>query len=84
MIDNITKLWSEECLPYTKDIILEAIANDNRCAAKTILSARQRYFYDKNIHETEAPVILGIMQNALRLQNQRIKEIIVNQSVTVQ
>lgn len=76
--ENIKNLWDKECLSQTKDQILDAIAKDGRCVSGTVLSARQRYFYDQNISENEAPVILEIMHNALRAQNARINEIIVN------
>lgn len=71
---NIKALWDKQCLPDTKDMVLVAIANDGRCAASTILSARQRYFYDKNIGDDEAPVILQIMHNALMEQNKRTEK----------
>lgn len=75
---NIKNLWDNECLPTTKDDILMAIARESRCACGTILSARQRYFYDMKFQEGEAEVILEIMHNALREQNSRINEMIVN------
>jgi len=78
IIENIKNLWDNECLDRTKDDVLIAIARDGRCACGTALSARQRYFYDKKFQEGEAEVVLDIMHNALRAQNERINEIIVN------
>lgn len=78
LIENIKKLWDNECLPNTKDNILMAIARDGRCACGTILSARQRYFYDMKYQEGEADAVIEIMHAELRAQNQRINEIIVN------
>ncbi len=77
--ENIKNLWDTKCLNETKDKILDAIADDGRCKSKTALSARQRYFYDVNISEEEAPVILDIMHNALRAQNQGIEKMLIEQ-----
>ena len=74
--ENIKNLWDTKCLSETKEDILYAIAKEARCAASTALSARQRYFYAQNISEEEAPVILEIMHNALRLQNERTNKLI--------
>lgn len=73
---NIKSLWDNECLQRTKEDVLLAIARDGRCVAGTLLSARQKYFYNNDIPEEEAPVILEIMHNALKAQNDRINEII--------
>lgn len=73
MSKNIQNLWTTECLPETKKAIAEALAADGRIPRlKSINSVRQIYFYNGEVPDNEAPIVLEIMHNALRAQNERI------------
>ena len=72
MIENIFTLLKEHCNKTTRDKVVMAIAEDGRLTkGNTFISARQYYIYTKQIDAHEAPIILEIVQNAVKQQHQQ-------------